>query len=248
MDRFVRLFEEKKLKRVELYRSETFGEYREEIWCDINLTDIAIHRVNVYRRGYEIEFKGDNPDTIRACLSGDGELSCDVHHISDDRALYERIAINKNEVINLLNGISLLFYAKSSCRTDEGLQHCFLSSPLYLQRGNRNLNFNSITIEYIDKTVETLEIPIDSIIRWSISRDLALLPEIKKYFIGQQTIRKISMENLTPNELSEIRLLLCIIDAPAEVQFIESHLYRDENGDVLYPNHERTSFEKLIAY
>ena len=149
MDRFVRLFEEKKLKRVELYRSETFGEYREEIWCDINLTDIAIHRVNVYRRGYEIEFKGDNPDTIRACLSGDGELSCDVHHISDDRALYERIAINKNEVINLLNGISLLFYAKSSCRTDEGLQHCFLSSPLYPQIGNRNLNFNSITIEGI---------------------------------------------------------------------------------------------------
>ena len=111
MDRFVRLFEEKKLKRVELYRSETFGEYREEIWCDINLTDIAIHRVNVYRRGYEIEFKGDNPDTIRACLSGDGELSCYVHHISDDRALYERIAIDKNEVIIVAAGVKHRFEA-----------------------------------------------------------------------------------------------------------------------------------------
>ena len=248
MDRFVRLFEEKKLKRVELYRSETFGEYREEIWCDINLTDIAIHRVNVYRRGYEIEFKGDNPDTIRACLSGDGELSCDVHHISDDRALYERIAINKNEVINLLNGISLLFYAKSSCRTDEGLQHCFLSSPLYPQRGNHDHNFNSIIIEYIDKSVVSIDFPIDSIIRWSISRDLDSIPVIKKYFIGAQTIRKITMENLTPDELSEIRLLLCILDDPIEVQYIEAHLYRDENGDVLYPNDERTTFEKLFAY
>lgn len=248
MDRFVRLFDEKKLKRVELYRSETFGEHREETWCEINLTDIAIHRVNLYRRGYEIELKSDSTDAIRRCLSGDGELAYDVHYISDDRALFERIAINKNEVINLLNSISLLFYAKSSCGTDEGIQHCFWSSPLYPQRGNRELNFNSITIEYMDKTVESLEIPIDSIIRWSISRDLALFPEIKKYFIGQQTIRKISLENLTPNELSEIRLLLCIIDVPAEVKYIESHLYRDENGDVLYPNNERTSLEKLLAY
>ena len=71
MDRFVRLFDEKKLKRVELYRSETFGEHREETWCEINLTDIAIHRVNLYRRGYEIELKSDSTDAIRRCLSGE---------------------------------------------------------------------------------------------------------------------------------------------------------------------------------
>lgn len=248
MDRFVKLFDEKKLKRVELYRSETLGEHREEVWCDINLTDIAIHRVDLYRRGDIIESQNSTPGAICTVLSGDGELSYDVKHFADDRKLLGRLAINRKDVITLLKGISLLFFVKSSCRTDEELMHCFSSSTLYPQRGNGDQNFNSITIEYIDKTVVSIDIPMDSIIRWSISRDLDSLPLIKKYFIGAQTIRKISMENLTPDELSEIRFLLCFLDDPIEVQYIESHLYRDENGDVLYPNDERTAFEKLLTY
>lgn len=248
MDRFVKLFDEKKLKRVELYRSETLGECREEIWCDINLTDIAIHRVDVYRKGYVIESHNSRTEAIYECLSGDGEMAYDVKHFADARKLVGRMAINRKDVLTLLNGISLLFFAKSSCRTDEDIKHCFSSSPLYPQRGNHDHNFNSITIEYIDKSVVSIDFPIDSIIRWSISRDLDSIPVIKKYFIGAQTIRKITMENLTPDELSEIRLLLCILDDPIEVQYIEAHLYRDENGDVLYPNDERTTFEKLFAY
>ena len=248
MDRFVRLFEEKKLKSIELYRSETLGEDREEVWCNINLADILIHRVDIYRKGCIIELLTDTPEAMQACLSSDGELSYKIEPYANSRKLYERLVLNKNDVLNLLNGISLLFFAKSSCQTDDELKYCFSSSTLYPTNDNQDLNYNSITIKYSDDTGETLDIQANSVIRWSLARDLSSLPAIKKYFIGPQALKKITLENLSPNERSEIGLFLCIVNDPVEAQYIESHLYRDENGDVLYPNDSHTALEKLLAY
>ena len=90
MDRFVRLFEEKKLKSIELYRSETLGEDREEVWCNINLADILIHRVDIYRKGCIIELLTDTPEAMQACLSSDGKLSYKTEPYANKFPLWNR--------------------------------------------------------------------------------------------------------------------------------------------------------------
>ena len=230
MGKTVALFIEKKIKSIEFYRSEAFGEENEEIWCEIDCQGTDSYNLNLYRKGvlaYSSEIKMEFSPLW--CFHNGIEQPIITSRFREEKTQVASTKELHRDVLHLIEQIEFLF--------EMGDHFAPLTpSPLYGERKCKSdTNMNQITINYTNGTQNILKMDLDSDLRMCCARYLDVIPTVYNCFIGGHKLRKITEENLEKSEANELHFMKeCTLYTSLEIEYITDHMFRDEKGTVFY--------------
>ena len=244
---FVELFENKKIKSIEFYRSERFGNDNEEIWCEIDLLGTDRYTMSIYRKGYVVTDNNDRlGESALTCLLNGRELTFKTSLFKESKTKVSEITVWHDQVLELIRSVSInmgVTHYMSDYRSP------LMPSKYYPERKIKcSTDKNRVSLNFTDGTSQFVEMHLDSQDRMYWARDLKIIPQLHRGFIGAYTIKKISKEQLTPTELDEFELMCrCTLYSETDIAFILDHLFRDENGDAYYASPDVLDFFKLYG-
>ena len=243
----VELFENKKIKSIEFYRSERFGNDNEEIWCEIDLLSTDWYPMTIYRKGCVVTCNNDRlGESALTCLLNGRELTFKTAYYRDSKTKVYETTVWRNQVRELIRSVSINMDVMQS------MKDC--SSPLipskyYPERKVKcPTDKNRLSLNFTDGTSQSIEMHLDSGERMSWAEGLKIIPQLYRCFIGSYAIKKISKEQLTPAELKEFDFMCeCTLYSETDIAFILDHLFRDENGNAYYVSPDVLDFFKLYG-
>ena len=247
MIHLVELFENKKIKSIEFYRSERFGNNNEEIWCEIDLLSTDQYPMTIYRRGYVVTDNNDRlGESALTCLLNGRELTFKTSFFKESKTKVCETTLWRDQVRELIR--SVLIHIDS-----RGILKDFRSplepSKYYPERKIKcATDINRVSLNFTDGTSQSIEMHLDSDERMHWPQYLKVIPQLYRCFIGSYAIKKISKKQLTPAELKEFDFMCgCTLYTEADIAFILDHLFRDENGDAYYASPDVLDFFKLYG-
>ena len=247
MNDLVALLDEKKIKRIEFYRSEHFGNDNEEVWCEIDLLGTDSHTMTLYRRGYLAVSRDDRGyETALSCLLKGQEFTFSTSRFRDTKTKICEETVPHAYVHKLILSVSVNIDVMESLTE---LYPPMKPSPYYPERKAKYAtDKNVVLLEFTDGTSQLIEMHLDSDARMSWAEGLKIIPQLHRCFIGAYAIKKISKENLCPAELKELEFMSgSTLYTEKEIEFILDHLFRDENGDAYYAPPHTLGFFKLYG-
>ena len=243
----VALFESKKIQSIEFYRSERFGSDNEEIWCEIDLLSTDWYTMTMYRKGYIVASNNDRlGESALFCLLNGRELTFSTSFFQDSKTKVGETAVWRDQIRKLIRSASAHIGAmdglSGSCSSLE-------PSRYYPERKIKcPTDINRVTLIFTDGICKSIEMHPDSDDRMQWARDLKVIPQLYRSFIGPYTLKKISKEHLAPAELNELEFMSgSTLYTEKEMEFILEHLFRDENGDAYYAMPDVLDFFKLYT-
>ena len=245
MINLVESFENKKIKSIEFYRSERFGNDNEEIWCEIDLLSTDWYPMTIYRKGCVVTSNNDRlGESALTCLLNGRELTFKTSHFYDSKTKVCETTVWRDQVQKLIKSVSVNMNVMHSLN-DYSLP--LTPSQYYPERKVKcTTDINRVSLNFADGTSQSIEMHLDSNDRMYWSRDLKVIPQLHRCFVGSYTIKKISKEQLTPAELDEFEFMyVCTLYTETDIAFILDHLFRDENGDAYYASPNVLDFYKL---
>ena len=243
----VELFENKKIKSIEFYRSERFGNDNEEIWCEIDLLSTDWYPMTIYRKGCVVTSSGDRlGESALTCLLNGRELAFKTSHFSDSKTRVCETKVWRDQVCELVRSVSInmdVMHSMNDCSSP------FMPSKYYPERKIKcSTDKNRVSLNFTDGTGQFIEMHLDSNDRMYWPRDLKVVPQLYRCFIGPYTIKKISKEHLTSAEVEEFEFICaCTLYAETDIEFILDHLFRDENGEAYYAIPDGTECFRLYG-
>ena len=243
----VELFENKKIKSIEFYRSERFRNDNEEIWCEIDLLGADWYTMTIYRKGYIVTSNSDRlGESALTCLFNGRELTFSTSFFQDSKTKVCETTLWRDQVRKLIESVSInmnVMHSMNDCSSP------LIPSKYYPERKIKcPTDKNRVSLNLTDGTSQSIEMHLDSDARMSWAEGLKIIPQLYRCFIGSYAIKKISKEQLTPTELKEFEFMCgCTLYTEADIAFILDHLFRDENGDAYYAIPDVSDFFKLYG-
>lgn len=247
MNDLVALLNENKIKRIEFYRSEHFGNDNEEAWCEIDLLGTDSHTMTLYRRGYLAVSSDDRGyETALLCLLKGQEFTFRTSRFKDVKTKVCEESVPHTHVRRLMLSVSVNIGVMQSLAD---LHPPMEPSRYYPKRKTKcNTDKNTVLLEFADGTSQLIEMHLDSDARMGWAEGLKIIPQLHRCFIGSYAIKKISKENLRPDEFRELEFMSeSTFYTEKEIEFILDHLFRDENGDAYYASPYTLGFFKLCG-
>ena len=247
MNDLVALLDENKIKRIEFYRSEHFGNDNEEVWCEIELLGTDSHTMTLYRRGYLAMSRDDRlEETALLCLLKGQEFTFRTSRFRDTKTKVCEETVPHTHVRRLMLSVSVNIDIVQSL-TD--IHPPMEPSRYYPKRKTQyDTDKNTVLLEFTDGTSQLIEMHLDSDARMSWAEGLKIIPQLHRCFIGTYAIKKISKENLRHAELEELEFMRgSTLYTEKEMEFILNHLFRDENGNAYYAPSHTLGFFKLYG-
>ena len=247
MNDIVALFDANKIKRIEFYRSEMFGNDNEEIWCEIDLLGTGSHKMTLYRKGYTVTSNEDRLDeTALPCFLNGREFTFRTSLFKETKTKVCDTMVSQLQVRRLIQSVSISIDVMQSLKEFHPPME---PSQYYPERKVKcNTDKNKVKLEFANGTTELIEMHLDSDARMCWSEGLKIIPQLYRGFIGPYAIKKISKKHLRNTELKEFNFMCeCTLYTEKDIEFLLEHLFRDEQGYAYYATPQGLAFFKLYG-
>ena len=241
MGRLNALFVQNKIKKIEFYRSELFGENNEEEWCEIECQCKNTYKTTLYRKGHlayisQLELEA----SPLWCFHYAQEQPIHTKFFSEKKVEVDHSTLPYRIVSRLIEHLDIMMEVKDIYSPTE-------PSSLYPERKNKSkTNKNHILIEYTNGTRDLIEMNLDSDFKMACVRGFCVIPVLYESFVGAYKLKKISLQNLDSSEMEEFEFMCsCCWDTKEEIEYITNRLFRDEKGTVYYTTPDLMGFFTL---